>query len=158
MVAGMLVQRAYKTELDLSDRQVTTCRQHAGAARWAYNGDCGSSRNGNKAAKKAPTAIELHRELNALKKTAVPWMYARLQMCATGSPLEPGCRLPAVLSPLRPQKAGEVGGQAGVSPVQDQEEGPGELPTHWPDRGLREGDRVAAAGAAAPQRARVSAH
>ncbi|MGO8951273.1 MAG: helix-turn-helix domain-containing protein [Ktedonobacterales bacterium] len=29
----MLVQRAYKTELDPSDRQVTACRQHAGAAR-----------------------------------------------------------------------------------------------------------------------------
>jgi hypothetical protein len=26
-------QRAYKTELDLNDRQVTACRQHAGAAR-----------------------------------------------------------------------------------------------------------------------------
>ena len=33
----MLVQRAYKTELDLNNRQVTACRQHAGAARWAYN-------------------------------------------------------------------------------------------------------------------------
>ena len=29
----MLVQRAYKTELDLSDHQVTACKQHAGAAR-----------------------------------------------------------------------------------------------------------------------------
>jgi hypothetical protein len=33
----MLAQRAYKTELDLNDRQVTACKQHAGAARWAYN-------------------------------------------------------------------------------------------------------------------------
>jgi Helix-turn-helix domain len=33
----MLVQRAYKTELDLNDRQVTACRQHACAARWAYS-------------------------------------------------------------------------------------------------------------------------
>ena len=33
----MLVQRAFKTELDLNNRQVTACRQHAGAARWAYN-------------------------------------------------------------------------------------------------------------------------
>jgi transposase len=33
----MRVQRAYKTELDLNDQQVTACRQHAGAARWAYN-------------------------------------------------------------------------------------------------------------------------
>ena len=33
----MLVQRAFKTELDLNNRQMTACRQHAGAARWAYN-------------------------------------------------------------------------------------------------------------------------
>jgi putative transposase len=33
----MLVQRAYNTELDLNDRQMTACRRHAGAARWAYN-------------------------------------------------------------------------------------------------------------------------
>src|SRR5262249_55278024 len=33
----MLVTRAYKTELALSDQQVTACRKHAGAARWAYN-------------------------------------------------------------------------------------------------------------------------
>ena len=33
----MLVKRAYKTELDLNDEQVSVCKQHAGAARWAYN-------------------------------------------------------------------------------------------------------------------------
>jgi putative transposase len=32
-----VIQRAYKTELDLTDRQITACRKHAGAARWAYN-------------------------------------------------------------------------------------------------------------------------
>ena len=33
----MLVQRAYKTELDLNNEQITACKKHAGAARWAYN-------------------------------------------------------------------------------------------------------------------------
>ena len=33
----MLVTRADKTELDLNYAQITTCRKHAGAARWAYN-------------------------------------------------------------------------------------------------------------------------
>ncbi len=28
----MLVTRAYKTELDLNDKQVTACKQHAGVA------------------------------------------------------------------------------------------------------------------------------
>jgi putative transposase len=32
-----IIQRAYKTELDLNNQQVTACRKHAGAARWAYN-------------------------------------------------------------------------------------------------------------------------
>lgn len=33
----MLVTRAYKTELDLNDKQVTAYKKHAGAARFAYN-------------------------------------------------------------------------------------------------------------------------
>jgi putative transposase len=71
----MLVQRAYKTELDLNDRQITACRQHAGAARWAYNWGLQVKQERYKATKKRPTAIDLHRELIALKKTQVPWMY-----------------------------------------------------------------------------------
>jgi putative transposase len=71
----MLVQRAYKTELDVNDQQVTACRQHAGAARWAYNWGLRVKQERYKATRKSPTAIDLHRELNALKKTAVPWMY-----------------------------------------------------------------------------------
>src|SRR5262245_48358001 len=77
----MLVQRAYKTELDLNDRQVTACRQHVGAARWAYNWGLLVMEERYRASKKSPTAIELHRELNALKKTDVPWMYA-VSKCA----------------------------------------------------------------------------
>ena len=30
-------QRAYKTELELNHEQITACKRHAGAARWAYN-------------------------------------------------------------------------------------------------------------------------
>ena len=77
----MLVQRAYKTELDLNDRQVTACRQHAGAARWAYNWGLRVKQERYRATKKSPTAIALHRELNALKKTDVPWMY-QVSKCA----------------------------------------------------------------------------
>ena len=68
----MVVQRAYKTELDLNDRQVTACRQHAGAARWAYNWELRVKQERYRVTKKSPTAIALHRELNALKKTDVP--------------------------------------------------------------------------------------
>jgi putative transposase len=71
----MWVQRAYKTELDLNDQQITACKQHAGAARWAYNWGLQVKQQRYKASKKGPTAIALHRVLNALKKTQVPWMY-----------------------------------------------------------------------------------
>ena len=77
----MLVQRAYKTELDLNDQQVTACRQHAGAARWAYNWGLHVKQEQYRASKKSATAIDLHRELNSLKKTQVPWMY-QVSKCA----------------------------------------------------------------------------
>ena len=77
----MLVQRAYKTELDLNGRQITACKQHAGAARWAYNWGLRIKGQRYRATKKSPTAIDLHRELNALKKTDVPWMY-EVSKCA----------------------------------------------------------------------------
>jgi putative transposase len=71
----MRVQRAYKIELDLTDQQITACKQHAGTARWAYNWGLRVKQERYTATKKSPNAIELHRELNALKKTQVPWMY-----------------------------------------------------------------------------------
>jgi putative transposase len=77
----MLVTRAYKTELDLTNRQVTACRQHAGAARWAYNWGLKRKQEAYAQTGKSPSAVELHRDLNALKQTAVPWMYA-VSKCA----------------------------------------------------------------------------
>src|SRR5260221_601224 len=69
------VIRAYKTELDLNDRQVTACKRHAGAARFAYNWGLARKQEAYKVTGKSPSAINLHRELNALKKTELPWMY-----------------------------------------------------------------------------------
>jgi putative transposase len=77
----MRVQRAYQTELDLNDRQRTACRQHAGAARWAYNWGLRVKQDRYRATGKSPTAIELHRQLNALKKTDVAWLY-QVSKCA----------------------------------------------------------------------------
>jgi putative transposase len=55
--------------------------QHAGAARWAYNWGLRVKRERYQATTKSPSAIDLHRELNALKKTEVPWMY-QVSKCA----------------------------------------------------------------------------
>ncbi len=75
------IQRAYKTELDLNDQQVTACRRHAGAARWAYNWGLARKQEAYRATGKSPSAMQLHRELNARKKSHVPWMY-EVSKCA----------------------------------------------------------------------------
>jgi len=71
----MRVIRGYKTELDLNNKQRTACLKHAGCARFAYNWGLARSTALYRATGKRPTAIQLHRELNALKKTTFPWMY-----------------------------------------------------------------------------------
>jgi hypothetical protein len=126
----VLVLRAYKTELDLNDRQVTVCKQHVGAARWAYNWGLQLKQERYQATKKSPTAIELHRELNALKENPGSLDVPGLQVCPSGSPVEPRCRLYPLLPAVRPQRAGEVERQAGVSAHEDQEEGLGKLSAH----------------------------
>jgi putative transposase len=77
----MLVTRAYKTELDLNHEQVTACKQHAGAARYAYTWGLRLKQERYQATGKSPYAMELHRELNALKKTDLPWLY-EVSKCA----------------------------------------------------------------------------
>jgi putative transposase len=77
----MQVMRAYKTELDLTNAQVTACTRHAGAARFAYNWGRARKQEAYKATGKSPSAIDLHRELNALKQTELPWMY-QVSKCA----------------------------------------------------------------------------
>jgi putative transposase len=75
------IQRAYKTELALNNEQITACRKHAGAARWAYNWGLARKQESYRATGKSPSAMDLHRELNALKQTTVPWLYA-VSKCA----------------------------------------------------------------------------
>ncbi len=71
----MLIHRAYKTELDLTAAQRRACVQHAGAARWAYNWGLAIRIAAYEQGEPTPYAMELHRRLNQLKRTAVPWMY-----------------------------------------------------------------------------------
>ena len=75
------IQRAYKTELDLNHAQITACKKHAGAARWAYNWGLRRKQEDYRTTGTSPSAIDLHRELNALKPTDVPWMY-EVSKCA----------------------------------------------------------------------------
>jgi len=77
----MNVLRAYKTELDLNNAQKTACARHAGAARYAYNWGLSRKQAARQAGEKVPTAIDLNRELNALKKSDLAWMY-EVSKCA----------------------------------------------------------------------------
>lgn len=77
----MNIHRAYKTELKLNNKQRTACLKHAGTARFAYNWGLEYKEAIYRLNQlpvphvKNPTAIDLHRELNVLKKTTYPWLY-----------------------------------------------------------------------------------
>ena len=82
----MKILRAYKTELDPNNEQKTALLRHAGAARWAFNFGLRRKMESYKVTGKSPAAIDLHRELNVLKKKSiedggVPWMY-EVSKCA----------------------------------------------------------------------------
>ncbi len=77
----MLIKRGYKAELDLNNEQVTLCRKHCGAARWAYNYGLRRKQEAYKSGFPVPSAADLHREINVLKKTEIPWMY-EVSKCA----------------------------------------------------------------------------
>jgi len=77
----MIVQRGYKTELDLNDQQRSACERHAGVARFAYNWGLARKIEEYQKTGKSPNAKALHKELNAHKRTEFPWMYA-VSKCA----------------------------------------------------------------------------
>ncbi len=77
----MKILRAFKTELDLNNKQKTACVRHAGVARFAYNWGLARKQESFEKGEKAPSAIDLHRELNRLKKSELSWMY-EVSKCA----------------------------------------------------------------------------
>ena len=70
-----MILRAYKVQLDVNNKQQTLLLQHIGCARWAYNWALAKKKESFDKKEKIPNAIELHRELNKLKQSEVPWMY-----------------------------------------------------------------------------------
>ena len=75
------LQRAYKTELELNHQQITACKRHAGAARWAYNWGLARKQEAYRATGTSPSAMDLHRDLNVLKQHEVSWLYS-VSKCA----------------------------------------------------------------------------
>ncbi len=71
----MKILRAYKTELDVNDKQRTLLIQCAGVARWAWNWGLARRKQEYEENGRSSNAIEQHRQLNALKATEYPWLY-----------------------------------------------------------------------------------
>jgi putative transposase len=71
----MPIQKAYKTEIEVNNRQNTLLLQHLGCSRWAYNWALSKKKDAFDKKEKIPNAIELHRVLNQIKKTEFPWFY-----------------------------------------------------------------------------------
>jgi putative transposase len=72
------LQRAYNTELAPNNAQIT---EHAGTARWAYHWGLARKQESYHDTGTSPTAIDLHRDLNALNQTEVAWLY-EVSKCA----------------------------------------------------------------------------
>jgi len=75
------VKRAYKTELKPNREQQNMLANHCGTARFAYNWGLARKFESYQLTGKSPSAIDLHRELNALKKSELPWLY-EVSKCA----------------------------------------------------------------------------
>ncbi len=72
----MLITKAFKTELDPNNKQLTLLNQNAGCSRFVYNWALGLLIEDYKTDKSLkPNAIELHRLLNSKKESEFPWMY-----------------------------------------------------------------------------------
>lgn len=65
----MKILKAFKTELNPNATQLTLLKKAAGAARWAYNWGLAKKKAAMEKKERIPTAIDLHKELNQLKKT-----------------------------------------------------------------------------------------
>jgi putative transposase len=140
------IQRAYKTKLALNNEQITACKRHAGATRWAYNWGLARKQEAYRATGKNPSAMDLHRDLNALKQNEVSWLYS-VSKCA---PQEALRNLDSAFA--------HFFRRCGVSAAQDPQARTGELPPHRQHCRVCRRHPVAAAGTASPQRAMLSSH
>jgi putative transposase len=80
----MIVNQAYRYELDPTKIQLIALARHAGTARFAYNWGLRERIERfekNEGAARFTNAIAQHRELNALKESRFPWMY-EVSKCA----------------------------------------------------------------------------
>lgn len=72
----MKILRAYKTQLNPNNQQITKMKMNCGAARFGFNYALNKKKEFFDKKEKIPNNIELHRELNKIKGTdELPWAY-----------------------------------------------------------------------------------
>jgi len=71
----MKINRAYKTELKLNNKEKTLMLQYCGLARFTFNWALAKRIEEYKLTGKSSNAISQHRELNQLKQSDFAWMY-----------------------------------------------------------------------------------
>ena len=71
----MQIQRAYKTELKLNNKERSLLAGCAGAARYVWNWGLRQKIDEYEASGNSPSYYELHRRLNRLKKGELSWLY-----------------------------------------------------------------------------------
>lgn len=70
------VLKAYKTELNPNNKQITKMKMNCGAARFGFNFALAKKKEAFDKKEKIPNSIELHRELNKIKGTdELSWAY-----------------------------------------------------------------------------------
>lgn len=77
----MLTYRAYRTELRPNRTQEALLQRHCDAARFAYNWGLARRIDEYTRTGRRLTSVDLHRELNRLKKTDLAWLY-EVSKCA----------------------------------------------------------------------------
>ncbi len=77
----VIVNRAYRTELDPNNRQQTLLSRSAGTARFAWNWGLQKRIEEYRATGRSSNAIAQHRQLNGYKKAFFPWMYQVSKCC-----------------------------------------------------------------------------
>ena len=77
----MLVNQAFRYELDPNNAQKTAFAKHAGAARFAFNWGLELCRRLLDAKESVPSAVDLHKRWNAWKRENAPW-WVEVSKCA----------------------------------------------------------------------------
>jgi len=119
------INRAYKTELKPNRIQGKALANHAGSARFAYNWGLARKSESYRLTGKSPNAMELHRELNRLKKTTYPWLY-EVSKCAPQEALRDLDRAFAhFYRRAAEKKQGKLKGKVGYPRFKTRRRGPG---------------------------------